>query len=334
MMQDDNKINVGYSGVPEPMNVIDLMVRLWRGKLIIIITTIVVLILATGYIFLVKEKWISTAIITQPDAGQISNYTHALNVIYGNNTPKINDTQSSIIQRFGSSFSALSETLDNQETPEKLTIDEAVKGQSLPLKVTYTGPTAESAQKTLATYIQQVDDEVAKGLEHDLVSMIKSRKIDLEQSLKTQEKVVTEQKNLRIAQIVQALTVAEQSNIKMPNVQQMDQVSQDTLFMLGSDALSSMIKNESTRPLPYPDSYYQTRQALFDVTDLEVGDKADEIKADNLHSYRYVMKPTLPVHRDSPKRALTLILAVLFGGMIGAGIVLVKDSLRGYRAVN
>ncbi len=34
------------------------------------------------------------------------------------------------------------------------------------------------------------------------------------------------------------------------------------------------------------------------------------------------MKPTLPIRRDSPKKAITLILAVLLGGMVGAGIVL------------
>ena len=42
----------------------------------------------------------------------------------------------------------------------------------------------------------------------------------------------------------------------------------------------------------------------------------------DIHAYRYVMKPTLPIRRDSPKKAITLILAVLLGGMVGAGIVL------------
>ncbi len=52
----------------------------------------------------------------------------------------------------------------------------------------------------------------------------------------------------------------------------------------------------------------------------------------DIHAYRYVMKPTLPIRRDSPKKAITLILAVLLGGMVGAGIVLGRNALRNYNA--
>ncbi len=44
------------------------------------------------------------------------------------------------------------------------------------------------------------------------------------------------------------------------------------------------------------------------------------------------MKPTLPIRRDSPKRGLTLVLAVLLGGMIGAGVVLGRNAVRNYKA--
>ncbi len=57
----------------------------------------------------------------------------------------------------------------------------------------------------------------------------------------------------------------------------------------------------------------------------------EELKPSNIHAYRYVMKPTLPVHRDSPKRAIILVLSVLLGGMVGAGIVLGRNALRNYQ---
>ena len=94
--------------------------------------------------------------------------------------------------------------------------------------------------------------------------------------------------------------------------------------MLGSDALSSMVNNEATRPLTFSDDYYQTRQNLLAV-------KALKVQPDSIHAYRYVMKPTLPIRRDSPKKAITLILATLLGGMIGAGVVLGRNSLRNYK---
>ncbi|MBJ9161997.1 LPS O-antigen chain length determinant protein WzzB [Citrobacter farmeri] len=323
-MTVENNNMSGRSNEPEQIDLIDLMVQIWRGKVTIIICIIVAIALAVGYLAVAKEKWTSTAIITQPDAGQLATYTNAMNILYGQDAPKVYDVQSSVIGRFNSAFAALSETLDNQEQPEKLTISASVKGQPLPLKITYQATTADSAQKTLSQYIQQVDEAVSKEINTDLAMSMKTRASDLEHSLEAQEKVAKEQKSLRLAQINQALKVAEQSGIKLPQIQQADQVSQDTMFMLGSDALSSMVNNEATRPLTFSDDYYLTRQNLLAV-------KALKVDTDNIHAYRYVMKPTLPVYRDSPKKAITLILAALLGGMIGAGVVLGRNALRDYK---
>lgn len=320
----ENNNLTGRNNEPEQIDLIDLVVQLWRGKVTIFACVIIAILLAVGYLVVAKEKWTSTAIITQPDAGQLATYSNAMNVLYGGNAPQINDLQANMIGRFNSAFSALSETLDNQDEPEKLTIDASVKGQPLPLKVTYQAPTAEDAQKTLAQYIQQVDETISKEVNADLAKSITTRTSDFEQSLEAQEKVAQEQKALRIAQISQALSVAKEANIKLPQVQQADQVSQDTMFMLGSDALSSMVQNEATRPLALSDGYYQTRQNLLAV-------KALKIEPDSVHAYRYVMKPTLPIRRDSPKKAITLVLAVLLGGMIGAGVVLGRNALRNYK---
>jgi chain length determinant protein (polysaccharide antigen chain regulator) len=331
MTQDNNKRFAGHNSEPEQIDLIDLIVQIWRGKVTIVICVVVAILLAVGYIMVAKEKWTSTALVTQPDSGQVTSYANAMNILYGNSAPSISAIQQDLITRFNSSFSALSESLDNQEEPEKLDIEAAVKGQSLPLRVSYTAGSAEEAQQTLAKYIQQVDDNVTKAVEGDLKSNIGSRKNDLEQSLTTQERVATEQKALRIAQITQALTIAEQANIKLPQSQQADQVSQDTLFMLGSEALSAMVKNEASRPLSFPDSYYQTRGTLLDIAHLMTGGKDDQPKVSNIHAYRYVMKPTLPFRRDSPKRAIILVLSVLLGGMVGAGIVLGRNALRTYK---
>ncbi|EJE74301.1 chain length determinant protein WzzB, partial [Escherichia coli O111:H11 str. CVM9455] len=273
----------GRSHDPEQIDLIDLLMQLWRGKVTIIICIVVAIALAVGYLAVAKEKWTSIAIVTQPDAGQLASYNNAMDVLFGANAPEMTDVQAGFIGRFSSAFSALAETLDNQQEPEKLSIDAAVKGQTLPLKVSYTGKTSEEAQKTLAQYIQQVDEGVAKELNADLSMSMETRLADLQKSLAAQEAVAKEQKTLRIAQMTQALKVAQQSNIKLPQVQQVDQVSQDSMFMLGSEALSSMVENEATRPLTFSDQYYQTRQNLLEVQALEVA-------PDSVHAYRYVMK--------------------------------------------
>lgn len=323
MSVSDNNVS-GRSNDPEQIDLIDLLIQLWRGKLTIIVAIVIAIACAVGYLAVAKEKWTSTAIITQPDVGQIATYNNALNVLYGVSAPKVTELQSNVIGRFSTSFSALAETLDNQEKPEKLSIEQSVKGQPLPLAVSYVGASPEEAQRQLAEYIQQTDEKVAKELELDLVDNIKLQTTTLQDSLKTQEVVAQEQKDLRIKQIQEALRYALQAGVTKPQIQQTQDVTQDSMLLLGSDALKSMIEHESTRPLILSDNYFQTKQKLLDIENLKL-DGAE------LHAYRYVLKPTLPVRRDSPKKAITLVLAVLLGGMIGAGVVLGRNALRSYK---
>ncbi len=260
MKVENNNIS-GHNNDPEQIDLIDLLVQLWRGKMTIIATVIVAIVLAIGYLAVAKEQWTSTAIVTQPDVGQIAGYNNAMNVIYGQAAPKVADLQEALIGRFSSAFSALAEMLDNQEEREKLTIEPAVKNQPLPLAVSYVGKTAADAQKKLAEYIQQVDDRVNEELEKDLKDNIALGMKTLQFSLKTQEVVAQEQKTLRIRQIQEALQYANQAQVTKPQIQQTgENITQDTLLLLGSEALGSMIKHEATRPLVFSPNYYQTRQ--------------------------------------------------------------------------
>ena len=323
MSQNSNN-EVSSRHDPDQIDLIDLMMQLWRGKWVIAAFVAIMIVLAGIYLTIAKEKWTSTAIITQPDAAQIATYTTALNILYGSSAPTMLDTQLRVVGRFNSAFSALAQALDNQEEPEKLTIDPVVKGQTLPLNVTYVGDSAEAAQKQLAQYIQQIDEQTAKELDVDLKDNIKQQIITLNDSLQNQEKVSQEQKDLRIKQITEALKFAQAAKITAPQIQQTQDVTQETMFLLGSEALNSMIEHESTRPLVFSGAYYQTKQNLLDIQNLNV-DPA------SIHAYRYVMKPNLPIRRDSPKKGITLILAVLLGGIIGSGVVLGRNALRNYK---
>lgn len=325
MNQHNNNVTQNHIGsTSEQIDLIDLFIQIWKGKVTIVAFMLLAILLAVIYLFVAKEKWTSTAVITQPDAAQIATYNNALNVIYGNAAPNITDVQSRVVGRFSSAMSALSETLDNLEQPEKLDIEPAVKGQSLPLKISYVGASPEEAKTKIAQYIQQVDEQIGEELGVDLNDSIKLQIKNLEDSLQTQEVVAQEQKELRVKQISEALKFATEAKVASPQVQQGTDVTQDTLFLLGSEALTSMIKNEATRPLVYSGAYYQTKQNLLDIKNLKVDPKT-------IHAYRYVMKPTLPIHRDSPKRGITLILAALLGGMIGAGVVLGRNAIRNYK---
>ena len=324
-MTHNNNNTVMRSNVPEQIDLIDLLVQLWRGKWLIAVFIAIALIIAGLYLAFAKEKWTSTAIITQPDAAQIGSYSNALNILYGSNAPKLTEIQASVITRYNASFSALSQTLENGAVPESLTIEPTVKGQDIPLSIKYVSSSAEAAQKQVAQYIQQIDEQIQKELEVDLNDNIKQQVTSLNDVLGNQETIAQEQKDVRIKQITEALKYAEAANITTPKIQQTQDVTQETMFLLGTEALQSMIAHESSRPLTLSDSYYQNKQKLLDIQKLK-------IDPTTIHAYRYVMKPDLPIRRDSPKRSLVLVLAVLLGGIVGSGIVLGRNALRNYQS--
>lgn len=330
-MNQDNKMTNNLSSKPnEEIDLIEVLMQLWRGKVIIVSVMVLAIILATVYVLVAKQKWTSNAIVTYPDSGQIANYNNAMSVLYSQNpanAPTVVDVQQRFFNRFSASISALSEQLDNQEVPEKLIIAPAVKDQLVPLKISYTAKTAGEAQKTLTTYIQQINKRVVTELDNDLQISINSKVQDIKEDLTTQEKVAQEKKDLRLKMLNQALLVAQQANIKDTLVQQAETLSEDTLFVLGSNALSATIKNEATRPLPYDPSYYQARQTLLAIS-------AIKSKPDSTYALRYVMKPDLPIHRDSPKKVLILLLGAILGIIVGSVIVLGRNMVKSYTPRN
>lgn len=324
MTHEKNNLSFRQNNDAEQIDLVDILAQIWRGKWVVVLFIVFSMAIAGVYLAFAKEKWTSVAVVSSPDASQIASYTSAINVLSNDNKFDTTGTQQRVIGRFNTAFSALVETLKNLQVPEKLTIDPAVQGQDLPLKVTYQAASAREAQQKLAEYIEQVDQQISRELIDDLDLNIKARATDLLESLATQEKVAQEQKDLRIKQISQALAVAKESKVQSPQVQQTDNVSQDTMFLLGSAALESMIKNESSRPLVFSDDYYRDRKNLLDIQGLKV-------MPEEIHAYRYVMKPTLPIHRDSPRLVLTLALALFLGIMLGSGTVLLRNAVRNYQ---
>lgn len=312
---------------PDEIDVIDLVLQLWRGKWLIALCVLLGVVLSGTYIVLTPEKWSSTAIVTRPDTAQVAGYTYAMSVLDGKSGFDARDIELRLINRFSSAFSALADTLRNQVKPEKLTIEPTAKGQPLPLKLSYQGSSPQAAQAQLSEYIQQTDRQIADELELNLRESLQQKIAALKSTLETQEKIAQEQKDLHIEQIKEALKFAQAANITQPQERQGNNVNQDTLFLLGSEALMAMVERESTRPLTYPDDYFQTRQQLLAIEGLNT----DKI---SISAYRYVLKPTLPITRDSPKKTLSIVLGLLLGGMVGCGVVLGRNALREYKAHN
>lgn len=86
-MTQNNNNTVARNNDPEQIDLLDVMLQLWRGKWVIGAFIAAFIVLAGVYITVAKEKWTSSAIIAQPDAAQIATYSNALNILYGGQLP-------------------------------------------------------------------------------------------------------------------------------------------------------------------------------------------------------------------------------------------------------
>ncbi|NRH23886.1 LPS O-antigen chain length determinant protein WzzB [Pantoea stewartii] len=310
----------------DELDLMDVFFQLWQGKKFIILGMVIALIIAAIYVSVVKEKWTSQATVTLPAAGQVANYNAALAIVYADtpqDKPSLSGLQNQLFGRFSASLSALSGALANLEEPLTLRID-SIKGRDDALNVSFVGHTAKEAQSQLSKYIDKINADVVKDYGDDIKRNLSVKTRELTNTLDTYTQVAINQKEHRLDVIKQALKVAQASNVDKLQVKQADFLSDDTLYLLGTDALNAMVANENSKPLDYGKEYYEAQRALLAVTHLK-------IEVENLQSYRYISEADLPFRRDSPKKALVLFLSLIGGAILGGLFVLTRNALISYK---
>ncbi|WP_324030349.1 LPS O-antigen chain length determinant protein WzzB [Pantoea sp. JZ2] len=310
----------------DELDLMDVFFQLWQGKKFIILGMVIALIIAAIYVSVVKEKWTSQATVTLPAAGQVANYNAALAIVYADtpqDKPSLSGLQNQLFGRFSASLSALSGALANLEEPLTLRID-SIKGRDDALNVSFVGHTAKEAQSQLSKYIDKINADVVKDYGDDIKRNLSVKTRELTNTLDTYTQVAINQKEHRLDVIKQALKVAQASNVDKLQVKQADFLSDDTLYLLGTDALNAMVANENSKPLNYGKEYYEAQRALLAVTHLK-------IEVENLQSYRYISEADLPFRRDSPKKALILFLSLIGGAILGGLFVLTRNALISYK---
>lgn len=317
----------GNNKKEEELDLLDVIYQVWNGKKTIFISIFIALIIAALYLVVAKEKWTSQTIISQPSVGQVAFYNNALSILYTQNLQdkiSLPELQKQIFGRYAASAYALSGTLNNLENPLKFQVNQTTKGKDDPLSITFTAPSAKEAQQQLTHYLNQLNTEVADDFAVDMRNNIFVKINGLKDSLAAQEKIAQDKKDHRIDVIKQAIKIAESAKISSTQLSQAEYLSDDTLYLLGTSALTSMIANEKTKPLELNDYYYETQRTLLALTKLR-------IDFSRLQNFQFIMKPDLPIKRDSPRKVLIVALAILLGGVVGAFIVISRNMSQNYR---
>lgn len=333
-MLNDEGNGVKQSDSTQQIDLFDIIYELWRGKIFIIASIILAVGLTSAFLYLSKPRWTSTATVVAPDAGQMANYTNTLLALYpaekfsfskDGNTPFLllmTDVQINAFERFANLATALAGRKNVSIERVKPVPNQPVYSP-LPIQLMYTADSAQHAQAALATFIADTERLASKQLTDDLHVNIDSRKRVLLEQQTVQERIAQEQKARRLAELEQALKLANQSGMAGMRIKSSEELPADLLYLLGSDALALMIKNEQAQSLSFPDDYYQTREQLLRLESIEP-------EQTNFSTYRYVLEPTRPDSADSSNKKLVLILSLLLGGICGAGIVLSRNAIRRY----
>lgn len=293
----------------QEIDMFDLLLQLWKGKKIILCTLVFALIVATAYLIFHKPKWISTAVVSLPETGQVADYTNTLLLLYPSGVrkegaaetflPSISDIRAAAFDRFSALLSArlIQDEYKDTVRTEVLKMTQSLSANTAPpIKLSYIAGAPEQLDSSLRTLVEQVNQDVGKQLIDDLKANIALRKQELTASLAIQEKLAKEQREQRIES--QALREAG-----------------DAVVVIRKDV-------DSQRN--YADEYLNTQEQLLKLAALE----PEKMK---IGTFLYVVEPTAPQEEESKNGIIIVLLSLILGGIAGVGIVLTKHAVHSYQ---
>lgn len=293
----------------QEIDIFDLLLQLWKGKKIILCTMVFALIIAIAYLIFHKSKWISTAVVSLPETGQVADYTNTLLSLYPPSArkesaadaflPSISDIRAAVFERFSTLLSA---RLMQDEYKNTVSIDVLKMAQlpspnsASPIKISYVAGVPEQLDSTLRTLVEQVNQDVGKQLINDLKTSIVLRKQELTASLAIQEKLAKEQRTQRYE----------------------SQPSPD------ESGAMVVIRKDTDSQRNYADEYLNTQEQLLKLAALEP-------EKMNIGTFLYVVEPTAPQVEDNKIKIISLLLALILGGIVGVVIVLTRNAVHHYQ---
>lgn len=172
--------------------------------------------------------------------------------------------------------------------------------------ISFSATTAAAAQQTLAGLLAYMEGKAAglvdSAFRNSVTDAVRAREL----KVSTVEVKTKAERNAMIDTYQMALGTAERAGIKdYAAAGQVDKATvielgnNNRLFLLGSKYLAAEINTAKTSPLIFPADYYVAKRELDELRPLS------EYRV-TVPSYFVQLPPTLPVKRDSPKRALIL----------------------------
>lgn len=337
------------------IDLLKLIEVLWYAKTRVIAVALAFACIGLLVSFILPQKWISSAVITPAEAVQwqdLEKVFTKLRVLDLDANIDRNGVFNLFIKKF-QSVSLLEDYLrsspyvmdqlkeakiDEQELHRaivtlsekmKAVDDNASKKKDEPALYTswtlsFTAPTSEEAQTVLAGYIDYISAIVVKESIENVRNKLEIR-TQFEKEKLAQDRIKTKnQLDANIQRLNYSLDIANAAGIKKPVYSNGQAVKDDPDFSisLGADGIERKLEIEKA-VTDVAELNGELRNRQYFVNQLTKANVNDV----NFTPFKYQLRPTLPVKKDGPGKAIIVILSALIGGMVACGSVLLHHAM-------
>ncbi|WP_447830115.1 LPS O-antigen chain length determinant protein WzzB [Aeromonas salmonicida] len=323
----------------------ELVLVLWRQKLLILLVAGVFAIAGIAYALLAPQTWSANAVIQPPQKSDLlpmlrvaspakllgitdfpdsktiyDEFVREFNT-YENRRDFLKGSPFFKEQVQGAKLDERGQRLWIREWSKFITANTVDKNRGKPdVTLSTSADSAGQALTMLESYIQFI---IAKQQQRLISELTEQQSMQLD-TLMTNLRLTKEdaERSLKneIENIVLTISVATAAGVERPleNYNNGERFS----ITLGTKGLEAKLKVLKAIDL----SLYQPKLA-----DLQAQiDRLKQVKLDDIsfRPFSYLDAPEEPLSRDKPKRAMIVVLATLLGGMLGIGIVLVRHAFR------
>ncbi|QLO43732.1 LPS O-antigen length regulator [Citrobacter freundii] len=336
------------------IDLFNLLEILWRARSKIIATVFAFACVGILVSFLLPQKWTSEAIVTPAEAVQwqgLENTLTSLRVLDMDINVSRDDVFNLFIKKFQSP-SLLEEYLRSSPYVmdqlkgadiNEMNLHRAIASLSDKMKavdanqgkknetslytawtLSFTAPLAEEAQAVLAGYIQFISDRVVTETLENIRNKL-AIKTSFEKERLAMDRIrLKNQLDANIQRLNYSLEIANAAGIKKPVYSNGQAVKDDPDFSisLGADGIARKLEIEKS-VTDVAEINGELRNRQYHVEQLLAMNVSDVKFA----PFKYQLASSLPVNKDGPAKSRIVILAVLLGGMVACGGVLLNYAM-------
>lgn len=335
-----------WHATSDEINLYELLSVLWHKKLPILVITVLFTAIGVGYAFFAPQQWSAKAVIIEPtpeDLQPMLRVASLAKVLGLKGFPNGKGLYQEFVQEFNSyenrrTYLKASPLFANEvavkELDEKaqrrwlrdwgsLVVAQPVdkKGEVPGIEITFAAPTTDESLAMLKGYV----DYIVTLQQQQLVRRLsEQRALQLEEMgvrytvMKEEAKRALQQE---ITEIALANNVAKAAGVSAPL--ERSSGSQDRFSIaLGTKGLEEKLILLKSLDLSLYQPKLQYLQAQMERL------KHVSFEGISFRPFSYLDAPEEPLSRDKPKRPLIVVLATLFGCILGVGIVLVRHAFH------